>query len=77
LRETTTILGDNGLAPLLSRIQLLWGEPRPVELDLDGTLRRGLFTGVDSEGRLILSDPNGGLSQYEPHEVRHLTELEQ
>lgn len=77
LRETTQRLGQDGLAPLHSRIQLLWGEPRPVELDLDGTLRRGLFTGVDPEGRLILSDPIGGLSQYEPHQVRHLTELEQ
>jgi BirA family biotin operon repressor/biotin-[acetyl-CoA-carboxylase] ligase len=77
LRETTLLMERDGLASMHSRIQLLWGEPRPVELDLDGTLRRGLFTGVDSEGRLLLCGSSGTLSQYEPHEVRHLTELDQ
>jgi len=77
LSETTQHMEQDGLASIHSRIQSLWGEPRRVELDLDGTLCQGLFTGVDLDGRLLLSDPSGRLSQYKPHEVRHLTELDQ
>ena len=59
---------------LLPRVNKLWAAPRRVELDLDGTFHAGLFTGVDDEGRLALSDEAGNVTFYEAHEVRHLTE---
>ena len=61
---------------LFRDINLLWGPPREVELDLDGISCRGVFQRVDPEGRLALSDPEGNLSFYEAHQVRHLTEMQ-
>jgi BirA family biotin operon repressor/biotin-[acetyl-CoA-carboxylase] ligase len=74
LAQVLVSLGREGPSALFRQVNLLWGEPRPVELDLDGTLRRGLFTGLDSEGRLTLSDSVGKVDFYDAHEVRHLTE---
>lgn len=68
-------LRNGGLGSLHSRINLLWGPPRRVELDLDGDIRRGVFTGVDQGGRLILSDDSGRLFSYHSHQVRHLKEI--
>jgi BirA family transcriptional regulator, biotin operon repressor / biotin---[acetyl-CoA-carboxylase] ligase len=64
-----------GSLSLLLRVNKLWAAPRRVELDLDGTFRGGLFTGVDDEGRLALSDEDGNVTFYDAHEVRHLTEI--
>ncbi len=75
LRRVAEEMRAGGLGSLHSRINLLWGPPRRVELDLDGVIRRGLFTGVDQDGRLILSDDAGGLFPYHSHQVRHLKEL--
>ena len=68
-------LSHRGAPALLSRINKLWGVPRRVELDLNGTPRSGTFTGVDPEGRLTLSEGTGGVTFYEAHQVRHLTEI--
>jgi BirA family biotin operon repressor/biotin-[acetyl-CoA-carboxylase] ligase len=74
LRLVLTQLQKLGSLSLLLRVNKLWAAPRRVELDLDGTLRAGLFTGVDDEGRLALSDPAGNVTFYDAHEVRRLTE---
>ena len=78
LQHLNLVLSDlsrTGLSPLLGRINRLWGPPRTVELDLDGTVRRGRFTGVDPEGRLALADADGTITLYEAPDVRHLTEI--
>jgi BirA family biotin operon repressor/biotin-[acetyl-CoA-carboxylase] ligase len=67
---------DSGFVLPIPRLNGLWGPPRSVELDLDGNLRRGTFTGVDAEGRLGLWSSDGTLTFYSAHQVRHLTELE-
>lgn len=79
LRHLKTVLlrlDQPGTPACLLRINELWGPPRPVELDLDGTLRRGLFTGVDAEGRLRLVGEDANVGFYHAHQVRHLTELQ-
>lgn len=53
-----------------------WGTPREVELDLDGRFVRGLFAGVDEEGRVALQARDSSIAFYAAHQVRHLTELE-
>jgi BirA family biotin operon repressor/biotin-[acetyl-CoA-carboxylase] ligase len=75
LRTIVLDLDQQGAPTLLRRIDPLWGAPRVVELDLDGTFRRGLFTGVDAAGRLRLTDAAGNSSFYEAHQVRQLTEI--
>jgi len=75
LRKVVIDLAQRGAPALLSRINKLWGVPRRVQLDLDGTIRTGTFTGVDPEGRLMLSEQAGGITLYEAHQVRHLTEI--
>lgn len=78
LRNVQKVLTDldlSGAAALFSRVNALWAGPRMVELDLDGTLARGLFTGVDETGRLVLSDSEGKITYYDAHQVRHLTEI--
>jgi BirA family transcriptional regulator, biotin operon repressor / biotin---[acetyl-CoA-carboxylase] ligase len=75
LRQTLIDLDREGGPALLARVNLLWGPPRAVELDLDGTIRRGQFRGVDPEGRLRLEDKSGSMIFYEAHQVRHLAEI--
>lgn len=75
LREVVTHMQAGGFRSLHSEINALWGTPRRVELDLDGVIRQGMFSCVDEEGRLILSDESGRSVSYEPHQVRHLTEI--
>jgi BirA family biotin operon repressor/biotin-[acetyl-CoA-carboxylase] ligase len=75
LRQVLTELQRNGATSLFLRVNKLWDASRPVELDLDGMLCRGLFTGVDEEGRLRLSDGAGNLAFFDAHQVRHLTEI--
>jgi biotin-(acetyl-CoA carboxylase) ligase len=74
VRLVLTEFQQQGSMSLLPRVNKLWAAPRRVELDLDGTFHAGLFTGVDDEGRLALSDEAGNVTFYEAHEVRHLTE---
>jgi BirA family transcriptional regulator, biotin operon repressor / biotin---[acetyl-CoA-carboxylase] ligase len=76
LRRAITRLQAGESASLLTEIGQLWGPPRPVTLDLDGTKATGLFRGVDEHGRLILNDELGPATMYAPHQVRHLTEME-
>ena len=64
-----------GAASCVSAINALWQAPSRVELDLDGRLCRGTFSGVDASGRLLLVDEHGAKQEFAPHEVRHLTEL--
>jgi len=75
LRRIVQELDAFGLGRLLPRINSLWGPSRLVGLDLAGETRRGLFTQVDSEGRLLLADESGQLAAYTPSQVSHLTEL--
>jgi BirA family biotin operon repressor/biotin-[acetyl-CoA-carboxylase] ligase len=75
LRRAVSDLQDHGFAALLPRINALWSGARRVELDLDGVLRAGLFSGIDEEGRLILSEETGSRSAYAAHQVRHLQEI--
>lgn len=74
LRLVLTQLRKLGTMSLLPRVNKMWAAPRRVELDLDGTFHAGLFTGVDDDGRLALSDEAGNVTFYDAHEVRHLTE---
>lgn len=75
LRAVVNEMSTAGFSALCPGINQLWGAPREVELDLDGILRRGWFTSVDTEGRLLLSDGCGSFTAYAAHQVRHLTEL--
>jgi BirA family biotin operon repressor/biotin-[acetyl-CoA-carboxylase] ligase len=75
LRRVVLELENEGFDSLLSRVNQLWGESRRVELDLDGEVRRGVFSSIDQEGRLLLSDDNRATAAYEPHQVRHLQEI--
>ncbi len=68
-------LRAEGLVALLPRLNHLWGPARQVELDLDGEVRRGLFSGIDEEGRLILLQEHGNRTVYAAHQVRHLQEI--
>jgi BirA family biotin operon repressor/biotin-[acetyl-CoA-carboxylase] ligase len=76
LRQELAALESAGAPPLFARVNGFWRAPRMVELDLDGPVRKGLFTGVDTSGRLALASPSGELSFYDAHEVRHLTETQ-
>lgn len=62
------------LQKILPRVNELWGRARRVELELDGELREGLFTGVDESGRLLLRDESGAIAAFNPWQVRHLAE---
>lgn len=74
LRSELRSLDSAGPSDLFARVNRFWHGPKNVELDLDGPLRRGLFTGVDYLGRLALVQPSGETTFHESHEVRHLTE---
>jgi BirA family biotin operon repressor/biotin-[acetyl-CoA-carboxylase] ligase len=76
LRQELATLESAGAPALFARVNGFWHEPRMVELDLDGAVRKGMFKGVDASGRLTLESPSGELSFYDAHEVRHLTETE-
>ena len=75
LRIAVLELDRQGAPALFLRINQLWGDPRAVELDLDGSFRCGLFTEVDPAGRLRLTDAAGNSCFYEAHQVRHLTKI--
>jgi BirA family biotin operon repressor/biotin-[acetyl-CoA-carboxylase] ligase len=66
----------DGFASLVPAINELWGGPRRVELDLDGRLVRGLFTGIGNLGELNLTDDSGLRATYLAHQVRHLKEIQ-
>jgi BirA family biotin operon repressor/biotin-[acetyl-CoA-carboxylase] ligase len=74
LRSVAGELLDGRLDHLLARVNALWGRPRRVELDLDGTPRRGTFIGVEADGRLILLNDQGSRETFHPSQVRHLAE---
>jgi len=76
IRNEMEAFAESGFVLPVARLNGLWGPPRSVELDLDGDLRRGTFTGIDPEGRLGLWGADGALTFYSAHQVRHLTELE-
>jgi BirA family biotin operon repressor/biotin-[acetyl-CoA-carboxylase] ligase len=63
-----------GFGSVLPRLNRFWAAPRPVILDLDGKVVRGVFTGVDQEGRLVLANDTSSPVSYEAHQVRHLQE---
>ena len=75
VRRVVLELENEGFDFLLSRVNQLWGGPRRVELDLDGELCRGVFSSIDQEGRLLLSDETQITAAYEPGQVRHLQEI--
>jgi BirA family biotin operon repressor/biotin-[acetyl-CoA-carboxylase] ligase len=76
LHAVCTTLQSHGPQALLTRVNGLWREPRPVKLDLDGREVRGLFTGVDADGRLSLRSQEDTLQFFEPQQVRLLRELD-
>jgi BirA family biotin operon repressor/biotin-[acetyl-CoA-carboxylase] ligase len=78
LAELRGIVGEiekGSFGALLPRVNQLWGQPRRVELELDGGKCAGVFKGVDAGGRLILSNDLADPIAYEPWQVRHLTEI--
>jgi BirA family transcriptional regulator, biotin operon repressor / biotin---[acetyl-CoA-carboxylase] ligase len=75
LRTVVNELEDRTPRAVIARVNELWGQSRRVELYLDGEFRRGVFEGVDENGRLILIGENGDSSSYDPQEVNHLKEL--
>lgn len=77
VQQEVETLESTGASALFSRVNGFWRAPRMVELDLDGPVRKGMFNGVDSSGRLTLASPSGEQSFYDAHEVRHLTEIEE
>jgi len=87
LRKAWQIFQDTGLTTLAEHINGLWGGAHHVELELDpegshqslspkARIVHGQFKGVDSAGRLILVGKGTEPLYFEPHEVRHLTELD-
>ncbi len=79
LRHLRSVLEDmqpNGFAAILPRVNKLWGNPRRVELDLDGELRQGTFGGIGTAGELILLSDTGEKTSHQACQVRHLKELE-
>lgn len=77
LGELRTVFVDScerGVAPTLEALAPFWGEPRAVALDLDGAEIRGMFEGVDSEGRLRLRT-NDERRLFDAQQVRQLKEL--
>jgi BirA family biotin operon repressor/biotin-[acetyl-CoA-carboxylase] ligase len=75
LRKAVHEIAAGNFSAVLPRVNQLWDCPRRVELDLDGEILVGTFTGVDEGGRLILSAASGGSSAFEPWQVRHLKEM--
>ncbi len=75
LRATVDHIQNGGLASLIPAINEHWGEPRRVELDLDGRTCSGIFSRVGNAGELLLLNETGQLVSYHAHQVRHLTEL--
>jgi BirA family biotin operon repressor/biotin-[acetyl-CoA-carboxylase] ligase len=75
LRRVVHQMQAGGFTSLLPRINLLWGGPRRVQLDLDGELRLGTFTGVGQEGELALLSDGGQKTTYHPWQVRQLQEI--
>lgn len=74
LRREMETLGEGGSAHLVQRINQLYCRSQ-VELDLDGRIERGAFTGVDAAGRLGLENAVGEQTFYDASQVRHLTEI--
>lgn len=70
----TEVLNGGDAPRLLAHVNQLWSKGRRVELDLDGDVRTGRFSGVDQAGRLLLLDDRGVTSAFDPEQVRHLTE---
>jgi hypothetical protein len=53
-----------------------WQVPSPVEIELaTGGSVAGLFTGLDSEGHLLLLDPDGQIRRVEHPLVERLREI--
>jgi BirA family biotin operon repressor/biotin-[acetyl-CoA-carboxylase] ligase len=75
LRQVVEQMRREGFASLRPRINQLWGRPRRVELDLDGDIRQGTFTGIGEEGQLLLWNDSGRETAYDASEVRHLKEI--
>jgi BirA family biotin operon repressor/biotin-[acetyl-CoA-carboxylase] ligase len=75
LRAIVGQIQAHGFTSLLPRINQLWDSPRRVELDLDGDLRIGTFTGVGEGGELLLLSDSGNKATYHAFQVRHLKEL--
>jgi BirA family biotin operon repressor/biotin-[acetyl-CoA-carboxylase] ligase len=75
LRRVVQDLECAGFESLIPRVNQLWLTPRRVELDLDGALHRGVFTGVDREGHLMLLDDKASSRTYAAYQVRHLQEI--
>lgn len=75
LRTSYLELQHAGASKILQRVNLLWEAPRPVQLDLDGTLVWGEFIGVDPRGRLCLQLATDGMRFFEPESVRLLRDL--
>ena len=65
---------DAGPEAILPRVNALWDLPRRVQLDLDGTLVRGDFAGVDARGRLQLRT-DCSTKFFEPQDVRLLRDI--
>ncbi len=66
---------DKRPASILSRVNALWDLPRRVQLDLDGTVVEGNFTGVDAGGRLRLRLSSDVNQFFEPQDVRLLRDV--
>jgi len=75
LRRVVIELQSTGFEPMLARINALWDAPCRVELDLDREFHRGLFAGIDQNGRLLLRDDSGAQTAFAAYQVRHLQEL--
>jgi BirA family biotin operon repressor/biotin-[acetyl-CoA-carboxylase] ligase len=75
LRSVAGQIETGGFASLLPRVNQLWGRPHRVELELEDGKCAGIFNGVDAGGRLILSNDLADSIEYEPWQVRHLTEI--
>jgi BirA family biotin operon repressor/biotin-[acetyl-CoA-carboxylase] ligase len=75
MRAVVEQMDARGFAPLVPALNRLWAGPRRVELDLDGKLQSGVFTGVGAGGELQLTDDAGHQLSYQSHQVRHLKEI--
>jgi BirA family biotin operon repressor/biotin-[acetyl-CoA-carboxylase] ligase len=67
------------LAGMVPTLNAGWGEPREVEIEMapgaGAPTTRGLFRGIDAEGRLVLETAAGGTTAVPAHHVARLREI--
>jgi BirA family biotin operon repressor/biotin-[acetyl-CoA-carboxylase] ligase len=75
LKQSAEQLTAEGFSTLEPRVNELWAGHRKVRLELGKDERVGMFSGVDSSGRLLLEESDSNTSVFEPHQITLLREI--